>query len=204
MQRNLTLLMACGLAAVFASASFAAPIVLVDEDFSVDAGVVTGGNAGAGQFTAGGGVGSLSGNGTDTFVSIGVDGIAFPELALGGELTFRVDNLGGAANDVTRWLQINVDGGNPFSGDKFGGTNAPALLVHDDDGGVAGSQTIAAGATDLALLFVTTVDFASTPLPAGEIARLGSFYAEFTPAIPEPTSAMLLVIGAAGFLARRK
>lgn len=186
-----------------AGTSQAAPIVLFDEDFSVDAGALTGGNGVAG-FTAGGGVGSLAGNGTDTFTSIGVPNIMIPEFALGGELTFRVDNLGGAANDVTRWLQIDVDNGNPFSGDQFGPTNNAGILVHDDDGGAVGSQTIAAGTTELDLLFVTTVDFGGTPLPAGEVARLGSFYAEFTPAIPEPTTAALIGLGCVSVLGMRR
>jgi hypothetical protein len=170
-------------------------IVLVNEDFSTGVGAVTGGNAGAG-FTAAGGVGTLSGNGTDTFVSFGVENISIPELALGGQLTFQVDNLGGAANNVTRWLQVNVDDVNVFSGRNFGGTNDVALLNHGDVDGAMGTTTIAPGTTELDLLFVTTVDFASTPLPAGEIARAGSFFAEFTPnAIPEPASGTLVLLG---------
>ena len=178
-------------------------IVLVNEDFSAGAGIVTGGNAGAG-FTATGGVGTLSGNGTDTFVSIGVENISIPEFALGGQLSFQVDNLGGVVNPVTRWLQVNVDDNNIFLGRMFGSTDDAILLNHADDNMTnIGTTTIAAGTTELDLLFVTTVDFNATPLPNGEIARLGSFVATFT-AVPEPTSGILLVLGATCFVGLRR
>lgn len=200
-KRKLIPFLACGAVAICASSSYGA-IILVDEDFSLGAGAITGGN-GAATFTAGGGVGSLAGNGADTFISIGAIDITNPAFALGGQLTFRVDNLGGATNNVTRWLQVDVDNANVFSGRQFGPSNDAALIFHSDVDGSGGTTTIAPGTTELDLLFVTTVDFGGTALPAGEIARLGSFYAEFTPA-PEPSSALLVALGCLSGLGLRR
>lgn len=169
------------------------------------AGLVVNGNAGGG-FTASGGVGTLSGNGSDTFVSVGVENITNPSFALGGQLTFQVDNIGSVANPVTRWLQVDVDNNNSFSGRMFGSTEDAVLLNHADDATTnVGTTTIPVGTTELDLLFVTTVDFGGTALPAGEIARLGSFFAEFTPnAVPEPASTTLLALGATCIFGMRR
>lgn len=182
-----------------------AQIIIANEDFSTGVGLVTGGNAGA-NFSASGGVGILNGNGVDTFISIGIADVMFPELAMGGELTFQVDNLGGAANPVTTWLQLDVDNVNT-GGRNFVSTGNPLLMNHSNDDadadGFAGTTTIPVGTTELDLLLVTTVDFGGSALPAAEIARVGSFFAEFTP-VPEPASAALLGLGCLSLLGLRQ
>ncbi len=182
MKNFLSCLTALSVVIAFATPSIG-QIVLVDEDFSTGPGLVVGGNSSVdGGFTVTGGVGTLTGNGTDTFYSVGVEGITDASLAMGGQLTVMVDNLGAVANPVTRWIQVDVDGNNVFMGRSFGDSNEPGILNHADDGMTnVGTTTIPAGTTELDVLFVTTVNFNDVPLPAGEIARLGSFFVEFTP-----------------------
>jgi hypothetical protein len=114
---------------------------------------------------------------------MGVENITDASLALGGQLKFEVDNLGGVASPVTRWLQVNVDNANTFIGRAFGSTSDAALVVHADDPAdpTSFTTTIPAGTTELDLFFVMTVDFGGTPVPNAVIARVGSFVAEFTP-----------------------
>ncbi len=196
---------AVALIAVLAFTSIStAQITLINEDFTTGPGAVTGGNGAAG-FAAAGGVGTLTGNGSDTFFSIGVTGLSIPEFALGGQLSFQVEQLGLVANPISRFLQVNIDGANVFLGNEFGGTNDTVLLDHGDGTVNTGTATIPAGTNSLDLLYVTHVDFGTTSVPNAEIARLGSFTAVFTPnAIPEPASTTLLALGATCFLGMRR